>query len=416
MRRLKKAITRMADHCKLLRKLMVIGVLQKRKISFFMRSRKVKCLDEKLVIFEAFGGRSYGCNPKALYLAMINKKEEYGGYALVWCFRKPEDYLFLQKNDNTRLVKYRSKEYYDCYARAKYFITNYRLPQEIKKRKEQIYVQCWHGVPLKRLGYDIAEYQDRTVSTRALRRQYTKAAKDYTYLLSPSKYYTEKLTSAFHLKELHKEDIFIEKGYPRNDALYGDTDKEQEKIRRALGISEEKRVILYCPTYRENEYTVGVGNTIELGIDFHHLSEALSKDYVLLFRAHYLIKSKFQFEEFQDFIIDVSNYQEINDLYIASDLLVTDYSSVMFDYAILEKPIVLYMYDLEEYKTKLRDFYLEFEELPTAPVTKEEDLIRAIEETKEFQMDDRYQRFNETHNQRNGPNTSEVILKEIFHH
>ncbi|MDO5292792.1 MAG: CDP-glycerol glycerophosphotransferase family protein [bacterium] len=415
MRKLKKAILKVADHCKLLRKMIVAGILEKRKLKFWKRSHKVKCLDEKLVMFEAFGGRSYAGNPKALYLAMVKNKEEYGRYGLVWCFRQPEKYLDLQQNDNTRVVKYRSKEYYDCYARAKYFITNYRLPQEIKKREGQVYVQCWHGVPLKRLGYDIADYKDRTVSTRSLRHQYTKAAKDYTYLISPSRYCTEKLTSAYHLKELNKQDIFIEKGYPRNDSLYRYTEADREAIREALHIPKEKQAILYCPTYRENQYMIGVGNTIRLGLDFSRLREQLKEDYILLFRAHYLIKSKFDFEEFKDFIIDVSDYEDINELYMASDLLVTDYSSIMFDYAILEKPIVLYMYDLEEYKTNLRDFYLEFEELPTAPVTKEDDLIQAIKEIKEFQMDDRYQQFNETHNRLNGPNTSEIILKEIFH-
>lgn len=413
MKKLIQLITAMAETNRLLRSFLLSCIMRKRKIVYFFYRMKEKKIDQKLVVFESFGGRSYGGNPKALYEAM-QKDFTYKGYRYVWCFRKPEEYTFLTKNRNTDVVKYRSKNYYSSYACAKYFITNYRLPQEIKKKKEQIYVQCWHGVPLKRLGYDIKSYHDRTISKRQLRKQYKRAAKDFTYLLSPSKYFTDKLTSAFNLKALHKQDIFIEKGYPRNDSLYNYSEKEREEIRKSLGIAEDKKVILYCPTYRENEYTVGVGNTMTLGIDFHRLQNALGNDYMILFRAHYLIKSQFDFSEYEGFMIDVSEYGEINELYMASDMLITDYSSVMFDYAIIEKPIILYMYDLEEYKNHLRDFYLDFSELMTDPITSEDELIKSIKETDGFGIDERYEEFNKTHNELNGPNTSEVVLAEIF--
>ena len=414
MKRIKQTITAMAERHQRLRRILLSCVMIKRKaIYLFYRARQQK-IDENLVVFEAFGGRSYGCNPKALYQE-LQREFAYNNYHYVWCFRKPEKYEFLTKNRNTDVIKYRSKKYYTCYAKAKYLITNYRLPQEIRVRKGQVYVQCWHGVPLKRLGYDIKEYRDRTVSTRKLRRQYRKAANDFTYFLSPSQYFTERITGAFHLKALHKENIFIEKGYPRNDTLFQYSKRDRDLLREKLGIGARK-AILYCPTYRDNEYTVGVGNTMTLGIDFHRLQSELGDDYVLLFRAHYLIKSRFAFEEYGSFIIDVSEYEEINELYMASDLLVTDYSSVMFDYAILEKPIILYMYDLKEYKENLRDFYLELNELMTDPVTSEDELIASIKETEDLGVDERYEQFNKTHNALNGPNTSEIILAEIFQH
>lgn len=413
MKWIKKLILSVADHNKALRRMLVWAVKTKRKHAFNAYYKKHATVDEKLIMFEAFGGRSYGCNPKALYLEML-ADDRYKEYKKVWCFKEPEKFAFLAEDENTEVIKYRSAAYYDYYASAKYWITNYRLPQELQKKEEQVYVQCWHGVPLKRLGYDIAEYHDRTVSTKQLRKQYTKAAMDYTYLLSPSKYFTEKLTSAYDLKTIGKDDIFIEKGYPRNDFLYRYTEEDVARVKETLALPEGKKYILYCPTYRDDQFKLGVGNTLKLGVDFDRLQRELSDEYVILFRAHYLVKSQFDFKKYKDFIVDVSDYPDINELYIVSDVLITDYSSVMFDYAILERPIILYMYDMEEYKSKLRDFYLGFDQLPVDPIEKEDELIAAIQNTDGFALDEKYKTFNQTHNAINGPHTGKVVLNEIF--
>ena len=237
---------------------------------------------------------------------------------------------------------------------------------------------------------------------------------DYTYILSPSKYFTEKLTSAYDLKTIGKDDIFIEKGYPRNDFLYRYTEEDVARVKETLALPEGKKYILYCPTYRDDQFKLGVGNTLKLGVDFDRLQRELSDEYVILFRAHYLVKSQFDFKKYKDFIVDVSDYPDINELYIVSDVLITDYSSVMFDYAILERPIILYMYDMEEYKSKLRDFYLGFDQLPVDPIEKEDELIAAIQNTDGFALDEKYKTFNQTHNAINGPHTSKVVLNEIF--
>lgn len=412
--KIKKAIYALADRWVPLRNLLIKLVKLKRSLKFLYFYLRKKPLLDNVIMLEAFGGRSYGCNPKALYTELV-ENPRYKDYIKIWSFRKPEEFKYLENNENTRVIKYRSREYYRYYSRAKYWISNYRLPQEIRKRPDQLFLQTWHGVPLKKLGYDIKDYQAVTVTTKQLQEEYTKAALMYTYIVSPSRYYTEKLTSAYNLKAIHKEDIFIEAGYPRNDHLYKYTEEELKKIREDLMLPSYKKIILYCPTYRDNQYKLGQGNTYELGIDFERLKEELSGEYVVLFRTHYLISSAFNFNGYEGFLIDVSSYQDINDLYMVSDMLITDYSSVMFDYGILKKPMIFYMYDLEDYKNNLRDFYLDIEELPGPIALNQPELIKAIrDQGNSFIYDEKYKEFNKKHNYLNGPETSEVILNKFI--
>ena len=142
------------------------------------------------------------------------------------------------------------------------------------------------------------------------------------------------------------------------------------------------------------------------------LQKELSDDYVVLFRAHYFIIDNFDLSKYNGFIIDVSRHDDINELYIVSDMLLTDYSSVFFDYANLNRPIMFFMYDFEEYKGKMRDFYLEMNELPGPIVYKNDELCRMIKETAEnFIYDDKYQQFNDKYNTFNDANSSKRALE-----
>ena len=128
-------------------------------------------------------------------------------------------------------------------------------------------------------------------------------------------------------------------------------------------------------------------------MDFEKLHSELGDDYVILFRAHYLVANSFDFARYKGFVIDVSSYPDINELYIASDILVTDYSSVFFDCAILERPIIFYMYDLEEYASELRGLYLSLDELPGPVVRDEDTLINEIRTADEWKADETYKNF-----------------------
>ncbi len=378
------------------------------------RGAYIRCVIEnpiepKTVVFEAYLGSSYACSPKAMYEAMC-ADPAYEDYKKVWMFRNPERYQFLEKNPGTVLVKRGSGDYYRYYAKAKFWITNYLPEYGIRKRHGQIYVQTWHGTPLKKIGCDVERKELPWAERKRTFHKYEKEGKSIDYLPSPSPFYSQKITSAFLLG---KQAEILQYGYPRNDALFLFDEEKTAKIRKKLGIAPGKKVILYAPTWRDNQHTPGVGYTYKLGLDFSDLREKLGGEYAVLFRAHYLISSQFDFRKYEGFVYNVSEYDDINDLYIAADLLVTDYSSVFFDYAILKRPILFYMYDYEEYREQMRDFYFGIEELP-GPVIKEKrdisgDICSLMES---FSCDEKYVKFIEKFNPVTAP-CSGRMLKRI---
>ena len=373
-----------------------------------------KKVNEKKVLFESFMGRKYVDSPKAIYEYMLNSKE-YEDYEFVWFFNNPEEYKELEKNPRTKVYKYGSKKYFELYATSKYWITNSRVPDTILKKKNQIYVQCWHGTPLKKLGFDIEVQGGNAMnSLKDIRYKYQVDSKKYTYMVSPSKFCTEKYISAFNLKAVGKEDIVIEKGYPRNDFLLNYTDKDVKKIKKELKVPENKKVILYAPTWRDNQHTSGVGYTYKTAVDFDKLKEELGDEYIILFRAHYFVANSFDFKKYKGFVYDVCNYDDINHLYVISDILITDYSSVFFDYSILKRPMLFYMYDLEEYQGTLRDFYFDINELPGPIIQEEKDLIKEIKKTEKFKYDKKYKAFNDKYTYLDDGKASERVVKEIF--
>lgn len=369
-------------------------------------------IDEKLVYFITFSGRGYSDSPKAMYEYMLTAPE-YKDYRFIWCFKEPEEYSFLLQNDRTELVKFRTKEDNKALRQAKYWISNYRMLNNQYPRKGQVYLQCWHGTPLKRLGYDILESDNAMNSLSEIKEKYRTDAEKFSYLLSPSPFATEKFATAWNLNETGQRYKIIEEGYPRNDRLAAVTEADREQIRKALGV-EGKKVILYAPTWRDNQHTSGQGYTYKTEVDFDRLHKELGDDYVILFRAHYLVANSFDFERYAGFIRDVSSYPDINDLYIAADILVTDYSSVFFDYANLKKPVIFYMYDLEHYANEMRGFYISLDELP-GPVVKEEDgLIAEIRKCDGWVPDEKYEAFHQKYNPLDDGHASERVLHRII--
>ena len=186
------------------------------------------------------------------------------------------------------------------------------------------------------------------------------------------------------------------------------------KLKEKFKIEKNKKIILYAPTWRDDEHTSGVGYTYKLGVDFDELKKEIGNEYVILFRAHYLVANSFDFERYKDFVIDVSNVDDINELYLVSDLLITDYSSVFFDFANLKKPIIFYMYDLEKYKGELRGFYIDLDELPGKIAKNEDELINEIHKIKEFEYDEKYKRFNKKFNYLDDGQASKRVIEECI--
>lgn len=331
-------------------------------------------VNERLVFFESFGGRSFSCSPRAIYLEML-RQDRFNDYRFVWCFKSSERVEEeistepLLANGRTLIVQRGSEEYFRALASAKVLVLNTRLPEYVFPKPEQVFVQCWHGTPLKRLGYDVQiETTNALNTTQELADRFGLDARKWTYLLSPSPYTSQHLADAFGLPEERRESVIIEEGYPRNDELalarQDATGARQRELREQLGVPAGKKVLLYAPTWRDDSYKAGVGYTFDYLIDFDLLRRELGEEWVVLFRPHYYIANHFDFSPYGDFIIDVSDWPDINELYIAADALVTDYSSVMFDYAILRRPIMLFVPDYEKYASDIRGFYFDLSEIP----------------------------------------------------
>lgn len=371
-------------------------------------------VDDKTIFFEVFDGRNYTCSPKAIYEKMIIM-DEFKDYKFIWAFNEPSKHE-VTKDKRLKIIKTKTSEYYKYISMSKYWIVNSIMDESITKKKNQIYVQCWHGTPLKRLRYDI-EVNGAVLNTiDEIRKRNDRDASKFDYFISPSKYCTEKFTSAFNLVALGKKNIIIEEGYPRNDSLFNKNKKDIDKIKEKLGIPKNKKVICYLPTFRDNQHTSGVGYTYDLAIDFDSLKKTFSKDYVILFRPHYFIANKIDLSKYKGFVYNVASYDEINDIYLVSDLLITDYSSVFFDYANLKRPVLFYMYDFDDYKNNLRDFYISLDELP-GPIAKTqkelEDYIVNIDKSIS-KYKKTYDKFNDKYNYLDDGNASERVIRVIF--
>ena len=388
----------------------------KRKIKNSKRIANSTKVDNKLIIFSSFAGSAYTCSPKAIYQHII-KDPKFKDFKFIWAFKNVEDKIKFFNDSRTELVKYNSKEFFYKLSQAKYWVFNFKTPEYFIKKEDQIFIQCWHGTPLKRLGCDIQiEYGNRATALRKIHKSYIEDAKKYNYFISPSKFATEKFCSAFGLRKLKKENIIIEKGYPRNEYLFNYKEEDIVKIKNNLNLPENKKIILYAPTFRDNQYQEGKGHTYKLGVNLLRLKEELDNNYVILMRLHYLVSNHIDISQFKNFVYDVSDYEDINELYLISDILITDYSSVFFDYANLKRPILFYMYDLEEYKNSIRDFYIKLEELPGPIVENDKELINNIKNIDNIinKYQKKYQDFNAKYNYLDGKGVTGKVVKECI--
>ena len=366
---------------------------RKKNRTWYKKCRSIfskSVIDDKKVLFSCFFGRQFSDSPKAIYIQMLNDSR-FKDYSFVWAFTNAQEHSEIPElqDSRTTLVQLNTDAFLEQLYSSKYWVLNYKTTPTYLKRDEQVFVQCWHGTPLKRLGRDIHVGGNAATDLKKIHASYLEESSKYDFFISPSRYATDKFTSSFGLDELNKEDIVLEVGYPRNDALAVVNPDDISRIKEELGVPSDKKVLLYCPTFRDNQYTFGVGHTYELGINLLRLKEALSDQYVLLLRLHYLIANKYDFGQFTNFVYDVSHYDDVNDLYKIADILVTDYSSVFFDFAVLRRPILFYMYDLDEYQSQLRDFYLSLDELPGKIVTDETSLINCLKEGPSAHFDER---------------------------
>ncbi|MCW2131851.1 CDP-glycerol glycerophosphotransferase family protein [Arthrobacter sp. VKM Ac-2550] len=326
-------------------------------------------VDKDLIVFESGLGKQYADSPRYIYEELVRRSD---ARTKVWIYNGKLPH----QDQHTKVVKRLSPGYYWYLAKAKYWVNNQNFPHYIRRRSDGVMIQTWHGTPLKRMAHDIEEIHGRDEGYLS---RVSSAVRQWSVLVSPSAYATNAFRSAFKYNG-----PVLEEGYPRNDILvWGVNEGVGSMVRQQLGIPEDKRVVLYAPTFRDSESSGSGRFHFELPFDLERFHEKFGEDTVLLLRMHVLVSNGIEIpENVQDMVLDVSGYPEIQELYLASDLLVTDYSSVFFDFSILRRPIIFYAYDLELYRDTLRGFYLDYNsELPGPIVETEESLYRAIDAT-----------------------------------
>jgi CDP-glycerol glycerophosphotransferase (TagB/SpsB family) len=322
-------------------------------------ARELPLLDT--VLFETFAGKASGDNPGALCRELLGRDED---LELVYSVIDRS----VDVPAGVRKVVRFSREYFELLGRARYLLVNASLPYFFRKREGQLYLQTWHGTPLKRIAHDRVHLDFFNWHHR---HQLLIARDGWDYLLSQSAFCTESLSSAFRYSG-----PVLELGYPRNDVMVAPGHEEvRARTRRHLGIADSTRVVLYAPTWRDN---LRVGRVFDkvLYLEPERLVDALG-DSVVLVRGHYNSVKAAEDVDPDRRIIDVTRYPDIADLYLAADCLVTDYSSVFFDFSLTDKPMVFLAPDLHAYRDDNRGFYLDYHETVPGPICETTDEVAA---------------------------------------
>lgn len=357
------------------------------------------------VFVESFQGRSYSDSPKYIYQYMLDNKMD---FKYIWSI-----------SDKTAIpgdpvqAKRLTIRFFYYLAKSKYWIINSRLPNYIEKRDETVYLQTWHGTPLKRLAGDMEDVYMPGTNAEKYKRNFFNETQKWDYLVSPNAYSTEIFRRAFWF-----DGTFIESGYPRNDILYNkNTEEDIQQIKQKVGIPSDKKVILYAPTWRDDEYYGKGQYKFNLALDLLDMQKRLGDEYIILLRMHYFIASQMDVSHVEGFAFDVSSYEDTGELFLISDILITDYSSVFFDYANLKRPILFYTYDLEKYRESLRGFYIDIEkELPGPLLKTSDEVIDAIDNIEKIEENfrDRYEAFYNTYCLWDDGDASGKVVRTVF--
>jgi CDP-glycerol glycerophosphotransferase len=311
------------------------------------------------IAWYSFHGR-YSDNPRALHERLLDRSDL--------------DHVWLADPDHaaafppgTTTVDVDSPAATEVLESADVVVANTHVEVPWTKPSGTTYVQTWHGTPLKRIHRDVL-----WAPPGRLDRLDHDVAK-WDLLLSPNAASTPRLRGAFH----YRGEV-LESGYPRNDLLSSrQHDEVRAKVRADLGVAPDVTVVLYAPTWRDDEVFTDDAGEVPLALDPRAVVEALP-GHALLVRAHNMVTGRSRLTRTPG-AFDVSYHPDVRDLYAAADVLVTDYSSTMFDFAITGRPIVFYAYDLERFQDSVRGFY--FDLLPEAPgpvVRAQDELVQAL--------------------------------------
>lgn len=322
-------------------------------------------IDENLVVYAAYWNRTPSCNP----LAVHEKAKELAPHLHgVWVVKKGAEDTVPHGADH---VVVNTPRYWEVMARAKYFVNNVNFPDAIVKRPGQVHLQTHHGTPLKRMGIDQQRYP--AAAKGMSMRKLLERADRWDFSVSSNQHTTEQWERVYPCSFES-----VDAGYPRNDVYYRATAQDVMDIRARLGIAPGRTAVLYAPTVRD--YQAGYVPRMDLA----RISRELGPGVVLLVRTHYFYGADARLQELQEqgALIDVSRHPSVEELCLAADALVTDYSSIMFDYANLDRPIITYADDWDVYvKSRGVTFDLlsgEPGDTPGTVATSEDELIAAF--------------------------------------
>lgn len=316
------------------------------------------------VLFCSFGGRNFNDSPKAVYDEICRRKE-FQDWRLIWAFVDPEKFN-LPRGER---VKVDTFAFFKALITSKIWVSNSGMDRGVDLITDKIIrVETWHGTPLKKIG------GEENQNTFGVKPNDYKGPIDISAIrCAQSEFDREIFARVFHAAK----DTILLSDLPRNDELLTYTDKDRSSIREQMGLDNEKKVILYTPTYREYLINENSQNFIAPPIDMEKWKCELGSDYVLLVRAHYAVSAALGIID-NEFVRDVSSYCSLNDLYAISDMMISDYSSTYFDYSILDRPMLCFAYDKDVYEEK-RGLYLDIEkDLPCRVCRTEDELLSEI--------------------------------------
>jgi CDP-glycerol glycerophosphotransferase len=337
------------------------------------KNKLINCdIDNKTIIFYGFDGKDLG-NSKYLLNAVVESKY----------FKKIYTVDFYR--DGCTYVKKDSLKYFKAVSEAKFHILESWLPLSIVKKPNSIWIQLWHGTPLKKLLLDSPETE---IIAKAPRHKLHKM-KDifrWDFIISQGSYSVDKFQTSLGLNK----DQILNFGYPRTDILFESNQHNliSNNVRSRLGIPADKKILLYTPTWRDINYGKKIkDNSYLLNSDFF---ENLLDDYVILFRGHSYHKDMIDLSEN---IINVSNYDDVQELLIASDYLITDYSSILIDFILLNKPFAIFAEDFQIYD-RTRGLYNDFKnDFRDYIFSNKDDLLKFIKESPDFFNFDQLAKF-----------------------
>jgi CDP-glycerol glycerophosphotransferase len=358
-----------------------------------------------LTVFESHMGKQYSDSPKYIYEAARRVGFDRLGIDPVWSYASRTTTSLPAE---TKRVLRNSWRYYYLLARAEYWVDNQGLPRVFTKRPETTYVQTWHGTPLKTMGWDEPRLAALSPAARAA---HQRMVERWDYLVVPSEYFVDSFVRSYGY-----DGKLLRVGYPRNDLLVNraaDADYVAEAKAR-MGIPLDRTIVLYAPTFRDRDR--GRDVEYELPFDLGRMSKALSDDVFLLVRTHYLDRLKLGLN-FAPFAKNVSEHDDITEVLLVADVLVTDYSSTMFDFANTGRPMVFYTYDYDDYVHTERGTYFKLADVAPGPlVTTTDELVGALSDLDAVRCDyaDRYAVWRQRFCEYDDGHAADVVVATVF--